>query len=113
MKKLKHFIIQTVGVCTGTARTLYRKLCERISRFLKRKEPVSQPETVEDIFLREWTSVLTENARVFNGLFNGLKRVQSGTAKKRKRFCASGTSAPITDGKMNRRTLSARSRPYP
>ncbi len=43
---------------------------------------MSQPETVEDIFRREWTLVLTENARVFNGLFNGLKRVQSGTAKK-------------------------------
>lgn len=78
MKKLKHFIVQTVASCIDTARTLYKKLRKRILQFMKREGPVPPPEAVEDIFRREWTSVLMENARVFNGL----KRVQSGTAKK-------------------------------
>ncbi len=82
MKKIKHFIVQTLDSGTDTIRTFCMKLCERLSQFPKREEPVSPPETVDDIFLREWTLVLTENARVFSGLYNGLKHVQSGNAKK-------------------------------
>lgn len=44
--------------------------------------PDVQCETAEDQFLREWTNILTDNARVFNGLFSGLHRVQIGCAKK-------------------------------
>lgn len=39
-------------------------------------------EADEGTFNQEWTAVLTENARIFNGLYNGLLRVQSGNAKK-------------------------------
>lgn len=41
-----------------------------------------QCKTTEDQFLQEWTSILTDHARVFNGLFGGLHRVQNGLAKK-------------------------------
>lgn len=46
------------------------------------EESPLEPQNTEEIFLREWTLILTEHARVFNGLFGGLKRVQNGTAKK-------------------------------
>lgn len=54
-----------------------------------RRQPASAEESLpvaddrpEDAFLREWTAVLSDNARVFNGLFGGLYRVQNGDAPK-------------------------------
>lgn len=46
------------------------------------EELVPQQKTTEEIFVREWTPILAEHARVFNGLFNGLRRVKTGSAKK-------------------------------
>ncbi len=46
MKRIKHFIVQTVDSCTGTIQTLYMKLYERLSRIPKREESVSLPEAV-------------------------------------------------------------------
>lgn len=39
-------------------------------------------ETVEEHFVREWTSALIESAKTFNGLYQGLQRVLDGKAKK-------------------------------
>lgn len=80
MKKAKQLILAGVGLCAAAAAVAYWKL--------HRKNPpeeetvVPEPETPEDIFLREWTTALAENARTFNGLYNGLWRVYSGSAKK-------------------------------
>lgn len=83
MKKIKQLIFACITRCTDAIAVLYGKL--------HRKQPVAdttaeagmqEPEPLEAIFLREWTVALTENARTFNGLYNGLSRVQSGIAKK-------------------------------
>jgi len=65
-----------IGFCAAGAVALY---C-----WHRRKTAASiqKTETVEDRFISEWTTVLTEDARVFNGLFSGLQRVISGAAKK-------------------------------
>lgn len=36
--------------------------------------------------MKEWTLALTEQAKVFNGLYNGLVRIRDGKAKKRERI---------------------------
>lgn len=65
-----------IGFCAAGAVALY---C-----WHRRKTAASiqKTETVEDRFISEWTTVLTEDARVFNGLFGGLQRVVSGATKK-------------------------------
>lgn len=65
-----------IGLCAAGAVALY---C-----WHRRKTAVSlqRTETVEDRFISEWTAVLTDDARVFNGLFSGLQRVVGGAAKK-------------------------------
>ena len=40
----------------------------------------------EELFLQVWTQALTERAEVFNGLYGGLRRIQSGTAKKKEKI---------------------------
>lgn len=83
MKKTKQWILTGMTLCAGAAAALYRKL--------RNKQPASDTvpevvtpelETPEEVFRREWASTLEENARVFNGLYNGLWRVHSGSAKK-------------------------------
>ncbi|MDO4650027.1 MAG: hypothetical protein Q4B26_15420 [Eubacteriales bacterium] len=40
------------------------------------------PTAPEKTFLREWTTHLIAHAKVYNGMFTGIKRVSEGTAKK-------------------------------
>lgn len=70
MKIVKDFITTVIGQCIRALELLFRK-------FSKCKHT-----TIEDTFLHEWTAVLTGNARTFNGLYNGLLRVHSGSVKK-------------------------------
>lgn len=65
-----------IGVCAAGAAALY---CRHRQ---KNAEPLRAEETTEDAFLSEWTAVLKDNARVFNGLFGGLYRVKIGSTKK-------------------------------
>lgn len=57
-----------------------------VARYYRNREkdgvPVQAVTDVEDRFCAEWTAVLNENARVFNGLYSGLLRVQTGTANR-------------------------------
>lgn len=76
MKTKIHVTAVAVGLCVAGVAAL---LCRNRK---KNTKPVQTPETAEDQFLSEWTAVLREDARVFNGLFDGLHRVRSGTAKK-------------------------------
>lgn len=65
-----------IGACAAGSAALY-------CRYRKKPaEPLQTAETVEERFLREWTGVLKDHARVFNGLFGGLHRVQSARTKK-------------------------------
>lgn len=65
------------------AAVLVASVCIVAIRWKKiRGRSANRPEPVETIFLREWTAALVENARTFNGLFNGLWRVHGGSAKK-------------------------------
>ena len=76
MKTGIYIAVAAVGLCATGAVVLF---------FRHRKKnavPVRTAETVEDRFLAEWTTVLTENARMFNGLFSGLQRVVDGVAKR-------------------------------
>lgn len=76
MKASMYIAAAAIGLCAAGAVALY---C-----WHRRKTAVSvqKTETVEDRFISEWTSVLTDDARVFNGLFSGLQRVVGGAAKK-------------------------------
>lgn len=76
MKASIYIVAAAVGLCAAGAVVLYCRKRKRAA------EPVQKTETEEDRFISEWTTVLTEEARVFNGLFSGLQRVISGTAKK-------------------------------
>lgn len=80
MKVVMYTVV--AGVCMGLAVfgvVLYR-------RKHKIKPDISTPqkscETVEEKFVNEWAMVLSEQARVFNGLFGGLLRVHSGATKR-------------------------------
>lgn len=59
-------------------------LCAAAVMALRRRDrgETEMTETAEERFRREWAALLTENARVFNGLFSGLLRVCSGAARK-------------------------------
>jgi len=70
------YITAAVGLCAAGAAVLY---CRHRKNHV---QPVPKAETAEDCFLSAWQAVLTEDARVFNGLFSGLQRIQNGTAKK-------------------------------
>lgn len=72
MKKEKHRIVSGLAIFVSAITTLFSKL-------FPQKVGV---ELDEIAFCREWNVVLSENARVFNGLYNGLLRVVSGNAKK-------------------------------
>ena len=83
MKKTKQLILAGIGLCAAAAVAVYWKLHRQSRKTASAVEPVlPKPETPEEVFLREWTTALAENARTFNGLFSGLWRVQSGNAKK-------------------------------
>jgi len=71
-----YIAIGAIGLCAAGAVALY---CRQRRKTVK---PAPKQECIEDRFLSEWTAVLAEDARVFNGLFSGLQRVISGTAKK-------------------------------
>jgi len=70
--KVKKFFA-AVGVCAAAAVGIRRWL-----RVKKRKREAA-PETA---FLSQWRELLLTEARVFNGLYGGLHRVCTGTAKK-------------------------------
>lgn len=80
--KIVKKIANVIDSCTSTAIALFGKIRKKVLQLIKLEDKGSKPETSEESFLREWTLILTDHARVFNGLFNGLKRVQNGTAKK-------------------------------
>lgn len=76
MKTNIYLSAAAIGLCAAGAAALY---------FLHRKktvQPAQTTETLEDHFLTEWAGILTEDARVFNGLYSGLQRVAGNTAKK-------------------------------
>lgn len=76
MKAGIYIAVAAVGLCAAGAVALY---CRHRRKTAK---PIIKEETTEDRFVSEWTAVLTKDARVFNGLFNGLQRVVTGVAKK-------------------------------
>lgn len=65
-------------------KNLLIKMRKAWARLLARLRPVEKQKngSREDLFVDEWTSVLKENAKVFNGLYGGLQRVVDGKAKK-------------------------------
>lgn len=70
--KIKFCIAATAaGLCAAAAAVLHLR---------HRRKP--KPEPVEDCFRAEWTRILKADARVFNGLFSGLLRIRTGSAKK-------------------------------
>ena len=76
MKAGIYFAAAAVGLCVGGAVAVYvwyRK---------KRAYPHLDTDTVEARFLTAWTEALSDDARLFNGLYSGLYRVASGTAKR-------------------------------
>ena len=77
MDRVKHLISTCAVRCIGLAKILKRKIDWKI-----REELAPETESVESFSLREWTTVLVENARIFNGLYSGLARVQGGSAKR-------------------------------
>lgn len=77
MNQAKFFVLAAIVLCVGAV-MLYKKLHGKKSAV----ETVDKPETLEKVFLREWTVALAENAHTYNGLFNGLLRVKNGNAKK-------------------------------
>lgn len=76
MKAKIYLVIAAVGLGAAGVAALYRWQKRKTAR------PAAQEETAPDSFCMEWAAVLREDARVFNGLYNGLLRVQNGTAKK-------------------------------
>lgn len=71
-----YIALTAVGVTAIAAAALYwwrRKV---------KTEPVRKTDPGEETFIAEWTAVLTDDARVFNGLFSGLQRIADGTAKR-------------------------------
>lgn len=76
MKAGIYITAAAVGLCAAGAVALYYR--HRRTHV----QPVPKTETVEDRFISEWANILKDNARVFNGLFGGMHRVVSGTAKK-------------------------------
>lgn len=73
MKPGIYIAIAATALCVG-ALYLYKR----------RKKANTDPKakTTEESFLSAWTNALTDEARVFNGLFSGLQRIVGGTAKK-------------------------------
>lgn len=53
-----------------------------LHRRKQKKDPESGEPDQKRTCEAEWTAVLTENARVFNGLYSGLQRVRDGAAQK-------------------------------
>lgn len=76
MKAGRSIPVAALGVCAAGAAAL----CFWHRR--KPVQPVGTEVTPENCFLSEWASVLTSDARVFNGLYGGLQRAAGGTAKK-------------------------------
>lgn len=65
-----------IGLCAAGAAVLYWRYRG------KKVEAIPKAETEEDRFHAAWADLLAENARVFNGLFSGLQRIQEGSSKK-------------------------------
>ena len=89
MKSGSYLAVAALGVCAAGAAAL----C-----FWRRRKPVQavqDAKTPENCFLSEWTSVLTSDARVFNGLYSGLQRAAGGTAKRLCRFLFCRAAAPL------------------
>ena len=82
--KLKHQLLLAglSAACAAAGAVLYR--------VLRKKEPMDivdeaadLPEaSAEEIFSREWASVLTTDSQVFNGLYTSLLRIAAGEARK-------------------------------
>ncbi|MBQ8621405.1 MAG: hypothetical protein IJ422_03725 [Oscillospiraceae bacterium] len=80
--KGKKWLTVGLGFVAALAVSVYWKLHGRPT-VIDGEAVYDEPgEPVEAVFLREWTAVLGENARVFNGLFGGLLRVRDGAAKR-------------------------------
>ena len=83
MKKKKHLLAAGIGLCAGVLIVLCRKICKKnADKYTDAGKVTQKPESLENVFVREWSVALEENARTFNGLYNGLLRVQRGNAKK-------------------------------
>lgn len=68
------------GICIGAIVLSFWKQHHKKRRM--QLSEVCPAESAEAAFVREWTTALKEYARTFNGLYNGLLRVQGGSAKK-------------------------------
>lgn len=77
MDNTKRLIAACAARCIGLARILKRKIGRK-----SKNELAPETESMESFLFREWTTVLVENARIFNGLYSGLSRVQSDNAKR-------------------------------
>ena len=76
------YYVVLAGLAVGgalAAVVLYRKKGKSRTTALETQE---YQDTEEAQFVRAWSEVLTVQARVYNGLFNGLFRVQSGKSKR-------------------------------
>ncbi|MBE5782261.1 MAG: hypothetical protein E7329_02975 [Clostridiales bacterium] len=76
MKAGIYIAAAAVGLCVGGAVVVYgwyRK---------KKAHRRANADTVEARFLTAWTEALSDDARLFNGLYSGLYRVTSGTVKR-------------------------------
>lgn len=74
MKNKIRVFIETITRCFGA-----------VIRFLKKhfvnKPPAQSAETLEKQFQTQWTTILQTDAGLYNGLYAGLERVRSKTAK--------------------------------
>ena len=79
MRKFINMLTQYSNKCVRSIKAIIDRyitpFIKRCFRFFRKKE------SVENIFIQEWVAALTENARVFNGLYSGLLRIHEGTAK--------------------------------
>ena len=82
--KLSIYIAITAGLgaCAAAAAVLFRKLRNKQPMDIPKEAAPMPEETSEEIFSREWTAVLAEDAQVFNGLYASLFRITAGEAKK-------------------------------
>ena len=76
MKTEIYIVAAAVVLCVGGAVAVYG--------WHRRKKAKAhlEEETVEGRFIAEWTEVLNNEARLFNGLYDGIYRVANGKAKR-------------------------------
>ena len=83
MKKVKYWIMTGAGLYLGAMAVLrWKQRRDRLRGILEKNAAQQEAEAPQETFLREWRAVFLKHARVYNGLYSGLQRIQSGTAKK-------------------------------